>query len=420
MIGAMMFGAIRRMMSSHHPREIYDRAAQSDQAFFAAQYVPLVGFAMMDGGIPLILLSQTQLVRELDADHAIIVPGEGGPRVFGTERGVSIMSGQPIHMFCELDLGTGMRAANFGEIEVPTTDAAAIARALGAKAMEIVGTRTSVPAGLPKNHPMARATEALEKGDFTRAALELDRAGRAAEATDPKLGAQIYRQLAALRISLRDAQGALEACDRAFAIVPPSENVEAFITRGHALDELGLKTAAQAWRDASRWAADPSMKLGCDAHAAGAALRHERAPLPPELVGRREPHELATILAAIGDSAGKDGNGYLAQAAWMVFNIDGLYTPSNVASIELLAQRVGLTSESAYHLTALVLLRMLATKDAPDTNQRAIAFVDRVANARGMARDALIAFLSRDNDPFTKIDFALRSLAARTPWLVST
>ena len=104
----------------------------------------------------------------------------------------------------------------------------------------------------------------------------------------------------------------------------------------------------------------------------------------------------------------------------MVFNIDGLYTPTNVESIELLAQRVGLTSESAYHLTALVLLRMLATKDALEANQRAIAFVDRVANARGMARDALIAFLSRDADPFTKIDFALRSLAARTPWLVPT
>jgi hypothetical protein len=407
MILPMMFGAIRRMLSSHHPQEIYDRAARNDQAFFGAQYVPLVGFAVMEGGIPLILLSQTQPVRELDADHAIIVPGERGPRVFGTERGVSIMTGQPIHMFCELDLGTGMRAGNFGQIEVPTTDAAAITRTLGAKAMEIVGTRASSPAGLPKDHPMARATEALE----------LDRAGRAIEATDPKLAAQIYRELAALRLTLRDAQGALEACDRAFAIVPPSENVEAFITRSEALDELGMKTASQAWRDAGRWAADPALKLRCDAHAAGAAVRHERAPLPPELVGQRDPAELATILAAIGDSAGKDGHGYLAQAAWMVLNIDGLFTPTNIASIELLAQRVGLSSESAYHLTALVLLRMLATKDAPDANQSAIAFVDRVANARGMTRDALIAFLSRDDDPFTKIDFALRSLAARTPWI---
>ncbi|MFT3692052.1 MAG: hypothetical protein QM831_02845 [Kofleriaceae bacterium] len=410
-----MFGAVRRMLASHHPQEVYDRAARNDQAFFAAQYAPLVGFAMMEHGIPLILLSQTQPVAQLDADHAVIVPGEHGPRVFGTELGLDVMSGRTIHMFCEFDLATNQRTGNFGEIQFATTDAPTITRALGARAMEIVGTRTASPAGLPKDHPMTRATDAMKKGDFPRAALELDRAGRAIEPTDPALAAQIYRELAALRLGLRDAQGALEACDRAFAIVPPADNAEAFRTRARALDELGLKTATQAWRDAVRWAGDPVMKLRCEAHAAGAALRHERTPLPPELTNR-ELSELAIVLGAVGDSAAKDGNGYLAQVAWLVFANEGLFTESNVAAIELLAQRVGLTSEPAYHLTALVLLRMLAGPS--EASQRAVLFVDRVARARGMARDALIGILSRDNDPFAKIDFALRSLAARTPWLI--
>lgn len=424
-----MLGSVRGLFAQYHPGDIYNRAVAGDREFFAAQHAPLAAFAAIEQGVPVILLSQLQPVRELDADHAVIVPGEQGPRVFATEVGTSAMTGAPTHFFCELDpftQGTG-RKGNFGNIDVPSGDALAILRALAGKAFQIIYTRAQAPAAPPD--PFARATEAMKRGDMKGAGTELERSAQGLEATNPPVAAMVYCELASLRRDLGDPRRAIAACDRALALVAPGQSHPALTTRAAALDDLEDAGAIAAWGEAARWAPSPDGRLVCEAHAVGATTRHDprQSALPGQFVtnlGRPPPMTLASVLGAIGTSLGKQGTGYLAQVAWLVFAVDGLFTVPNVALIDLLATRVGLKTDDGFQICSLLLLRLLANDGKqpvdPDAPARAIAIVDRVAKARGIARDALIRVLAADDNPHIKVDHALRTLAARTPWLIPT
>lgn len=423
------------MLAQHHAGEIHQRAAAGDQAFFASQFAPLQGFASTEHGLPVIMVVQVEPVTRLDADHAVIVPGENGPRVFGTETGTAAMTGAPIHFFVEFDPNAPVpsaRVGNFGNIVIsPGAPPEAVIKILADKAFSIIakGSGAAPPhaaAVKTATDPIRRATEALMRGDMLGAAAELERGAREREAGgDTGSAASMYRELAQLRRDMRDPQGALEACDRALAIVPPSLNYEAFVVRAGALDDQDNPLSVEAWRDAARWATSDLDKLVCEAHAIGGTVRHDakKSELPKDYVAMLgsppPPMTLTTVLGAIGQSAGKLGTGYLAQAAWIVFNVDGMMTVTAVDLLDALVRRVGETSEDGYTVAALIMLRLAAKGPMePTAAPAAIAVVDRIAKARKLTREGLMQVLARDDNPFVKIDFALRSLAARTPWLI--
>src|SRR5262249_39844881 len=107
-----MIGTLRRMVVETTPPQIHDRAVRGDHAWFAQLYAPMTALAAVENGLPVVLMTQRDPVRELDADHAVLVLLPGGLRVFGTEVGVDITSGQPNRFFVEFDpyaVGPGTR-----------------------------------------------------------------------------------------------------------------------------------------------------------------------------------------------------------------------------------------------------------------------------------------------------------------------
>ena len=82
-------------------------------------------------------------------------------------------------------------------------------------------------------------------------------------------------------------------------------------------------------------------------------------------------------------------------------------------------RRVGETSEDGYNIVGLIMLRLASTDAQPaSVVSAAMTVIDRIARARKLTLEGLMQVLARDDNPFVKIDFALRSLAARTPWLI--
>lgn len=119
----MMLGALRRMFGSFSEDELYRRATRNDAKFFDQLYVPMVARAVSEGATRLVVLSRTDRVAELDCDHAVVILASPKPRVFGTEVGSNVMTGQPTHFLVELDpysTGLGGRLGNYGDVELPT------------------------------------------------------------------------------------------------------------------------------------------------------------------------------------------------------------------------------------------------------------------------------------------------------------
>ena len=131
----MMLGALLRLIRSTSPDSILARARAGDAAFFAEQYVALEAHAADHAGYPIVALRQTNPVGDLDADYALVILGTPTPtrmRVFLTEVGTNVMTGQPMRFLVEVDLANAVpgRIGNFGSIELPRAEFPAVAAAL--------------------------------------------------------------------------------------------------------------------------------------------------------------------------------------------------------------------------------------------------------------------------------------------------
>jgi hypothetical protein len=135
----MMIGALRRLVAGSTPQEILARAKANDASFFQGQFVPLQALAGQHNGLDLIAFRQTQPVRDLDADHAIMILMHP-IRVFVTEVGIDIMTQKKCHFLVEADpyaVGPSARKGNFGSMNLPeTADFATMAWELTRKAFE--------------------------------------------------------------------------------------------------------------------------------------------------------------------------------------------------------------------------------------------------------------------------------------------
>lgn len=426
----MMIGALRRLLGTVTPDEIYRRAARNDTRFFDSLYVPLAARAFTEGGAQMVLLSQRGEVRDLDADHALVVLTTPKPRVFGTEVGTS-MSGAANHFLVELDpyaSGPACRLGNCGEIDLPR-DPDGVCRALAAAALRIVGA-PAVPAGPPPEQRLAQAAAALQRSDFAAAFAELSAVAGLA-ATHPHQAMQAMAQLASLARMRGDTASARALIDTARELASfvgsPEERAMLLVQRAQILDEAGDPSTAAAWIEAASQV-PPPMQLIYRGHAAGASIRaraadgqHQAAALVAQLGANPDPALLGGLLGAIGRSAGPHDVGYLAQAAWVMWHIPGAYVAPNLISLALLVERVGPATELGLRVATLATFRTFMVQppsDDPAVIRQTQALIERVGAARNLAMQGVLDLIARDDNAVAAIDAALQSLASQAPWLV--
>lgn len=427
----MMIGALRRLFGTVTPDEVYRRAARNDTRYFDSLYVPLAARALTEGGAQMVLLSQRGEVRDLDADHAIVVLTSPKPRVFGTELGMSMPSRARIHFLVELDpyaSGPDCRVANCGEIDLPA-DPDGVCRTLAAAALRIVGA-PAAPAGPPPEQRLAQAAAALQRSDFATAFAELSAVAKLA-ATHPHPAMQAMAQLANLARMRGDTANARSLIDTARELASivgrPEERAMLLVQRAQILDEAGDPHTADAWIEAASQV-PPPMQLIYRGHAAGASIRaraangqHHAAALVAQLGANPDPALLAGVLGAIGRSAGPHDVGYLAQAAWVMWHIPGAYVAPNLISLALLVERVGPATELGLRVATLATFRTFMVQppsNDPEVIRQTQALIERVGSARNLAMQGVLELIARDDHAVAAIDVALQSLASQAPWLV--
>jgi hypothetical protein len=134
-------GALRRLVAETALPEILQRAKARDARFFAGLWTPLEALAVSMNGYDMVALKQTQPVRDLDSDYALLILGAESPhglRTFTTEVGVSIMTGKKTWFLCEVDpfRTADVRLGNFGPIALPTADLVTVASRVAELAFE--------------------------------------------------------------------------------------------------------------------------------------------------------------------------------------------------------------------------------------------------------------------------------------------
>lgn len=217
---------------------------------------------------------------------------------------------------------------------------------------------------------------------------------------------------------------ALSLVEHVLELPAEPANDFALVSCASLLDLVGDPRAEELWLRAGRTflASMPLMDLNCRAHAAGAAIAQSQsdglararavvaeAPQPALQVG---------LVGAVGDSAGKAGVPFLAQAVWLMLRDTSTYNSSNAPFLRRLIDRL---PPEAPLVASLLGFGLFATYSQPERTAELKPALDEavtaVAKARNVTLDAMVAAVKAADPRILRAGVEL--LVPRESWLVS-
>lgn len=224
---------------------------------------------------------------------------------------------------------------------------------------------------------------------------------------------------------------ALELAERALRLpVPPARSALALINVATVLDAAVDARARGVWMLAAHGLVKtrPVLQVVCLAHAIGAELAQGAGTAMVAgrvLLSRLGPETptslLASLVGAMGESAGPRGQPLRLQAVWLLATDPAGFHASHQPHWQAVVESSGLDSALAVDLCALGLAATLARQGAEDaavlTAGVKLVF-DQVAAARALDAAALAALVQSRSDALGALADQLRALVPGDAWVL--
>lgn len=217
---------------------------------------------------------------------------------------------------------------------------------------------------------------------------------------------------------------ALGLVEQVLQLPAEAANDFALVNCASLLDLLGDPRAQDLWLRAGRTflASMPLMDVNCRAHAAGAAIAqgHRDGPATARAVIAETPQASLQVglVGAVGDSAGRLGLPYLAQAVWLMLKDPSTYNTSNQPFWRRLIDRL---EPQAPLVAALLGYGLFATYSQPERTAELKPGLDEavtvVAQARKVPLDAMVAAVKAADPRLLRA--GVEQLIPKETWLVS-